>query len=75
MAINRDVVMTLIELAPNVNEADNVISKNYGFKTIEEKVAFLKGMFDIKIIGHEKDKPNETTYWVILDTIINAHRI
>lgn len=47
MKVNRDVVKTLIELAPNVDEADKLINENYGINSIGGKVAFLKGMLDV----------------------------
>ncbi len=70
MEANREVIKTLIELAPNVDEADKVINENYDFKSIREKVAFLKGMFDVQVVGHEKDEPDETTYFAMLATVI-----
>lgn len=69
-ASRREVVKTLIELSANVNEADKVINDNYDFKSIREKVAFLKGMFDVQIVGHEKDEPDEMTYFAMLRSII-----
>ena len=76
-ARSREVIKTLIELSPNVEEADRVINENYGFKSIGEKVAFLKGMFDIELISkHDADsiseeQPAEMDYWVMLNSIIN----
>ena len=71
MKANREVIKVLIELAPNVDEADKVINENYDFKSIREKVAFLKGMFDVQIVGHETDEPDETTYFAMLATVIH----
>lgn len=76
-ARSREVIKTLIELSPNVEEADRVINENYGFKSIGEKVAFLKGMFDIELISkHDADSISEEQsaemdYWVMLNSIIN----
>ena len=70
MEANRELIKALIELAPNVDEADKVINKYYDFKSIREKVAFLKGMFDVQIVGHETDEPDETTYFTMLATVI-----
>lgn len=70
-AKSREVVKLLIELSPNADEADKVINENYDFKSICEKVAFLKGMFGVEVVGHEKDEPDETTYFAMLTTIIN----
>ncbi|MBQ2916935.1 MAG: hypothetical protein IJE59_01990 [Clostridia bacterium] len=71
MKASREIVKTLIETAPNVEKADEVINENYDFKSIGEKVAFLKGMFDVKIVGHENDEPDEMTYFAMLSAIIN----
>ena len=68
---SREVIKSLIELSANVEEADKVINENYDFKSIREKVAFLKGMFDIQIVGHENDEPDEMTYFSMLHTIIS----
>ena len=43
-----------------------------------EKIAFLKGMFDVKLVsktdgpGVSKDKSIEMDYWAMLETIINS---
>ena len=76
-AKSREVIKALIELSPNVDEADKVINENYGFKSIGEKMAFLKGMFDVVIIsvddgdGVSKEESDEMTYRAMLNTIIN----
>lgn len=61
----------LIEVCTEVEEADRIIKHYYGFETIREKVAFLKGMFDISIVGHEHEEPNEDIYRMMLYAIIN----
>ena len=74
----KEVVKSLIEMSPNVEEADKIINENYNFKTIGEKMAFLKGMFDVELISkHDADsiteeKSAEMDYWVMLNTIINT---
>ena len=77
-ANTREVIKTLIEISTDVDEADKVINDHYHFKSISEKVAFLKGMFDVKVI-HQHDSTEiteeesaEMTYWSMLDTIINT---
>lgn len=73
---NREVVKALIELSADTKEADKVIVENYGFKSIAEKIAFLKGMFDIEVFsvhnqeGTSKEESDEITYSVMLDAII-----
>lgn len=77
-ALSREVIKTLIELSPNVEEADKIINDNYNFKSIGEKLAFLKGMFDVEIIsehdadGISKEASAEMTYWAMLHTIISG---
>ena len=71
MTINREKIKLLIVLSPTVDEADKVINESYGFKSIREKVAFLKGMFDVEFVGHEKDAFDEMTYFAMLNTIIS----
>ena len=39
----------LIIKSNSVDAADRIIEKNYGFATVEEKIAFLRGMFDVDI--------------------------
>lgn len=75
-ALRRENIKVLIELSPNVEEADKIICENYGFKSIGEKIAFLKGMFDVEIIsehdaeGTDEKETEEMTYWAMLKTII-----
>ena len=77
MKMTRAIIQTLIETAPTVEEADNTINEFYGFETIAEKVAFLRGMFDVELV-HRIDGPNvsrekslEMDYWALLAGIIN----
>ena len=77
-AVSRSFIKTLIKLSPNVEEADKVINENYNFKSIGEKLAFLKGMFDVKLVSkHDsvdisEEKSNEMDYWAILNAIITT---
>ena len=73
---SRERVKLLIVLSRTVEEADKTISENYGFETVDEKIAFLRGMFDVELIskhdpdGISKEKSTEMDYWAMLDTII-----
>ena len=75
-ARSREVIKTLIELSPNVEEADKVINENYNFESIGEKIAFLKGMFDVELVsehdadGISEEKSSEMDYWAMLNAII-----
>lgn len=76
---SRKVIKTLIEMSPNVEEADKIINENYNFKTIGEKMAFLKGMFDVRLVskhdgeGVTEEQSVEMDYWALLNSIINPH--
>jgi len=76
---SREVVKILIQLSPNVEEADKVINENYNFKTISEKLAFLRGMFDIELVskydaeGTSEEESAEMDYWVMLEFIIHYY--
>lgn len=66
----------LIEFSSNIEEADSII-KSEGCETIGEKIAYLKGMFDFKLIGRYDDESitpeesQEMDYYAILSAIIN----
>lgn len=75
--MNQEQIKMLIELSPNVEEADKII-ENENFHNVREKIAFLKGMFDFKLIGRYDDstiqqqESQEMDYYAILSTIINS---
>ena len=75
---NRKVIKLLIELSANIDIADKIINENYNFQTIAEKIAFLKGMFDVEIInkydgtGISEEKSIEMDYWAMLSVIISS---
>jgi len=77
MKMTRAITKTLIETAPTVEEADKLINTCYGFETVAEKVAFLKGMFDVELVSKtdgpkvSKEKSLEMDYWAMLTGIIN----
>ena len=76
MKASREMVKTLILISTSVEEADKVIEENYDFKTFDEKIAFLQGMFDVKVIdvhdadGIEKEESDKMTYFSMLGTIL-----
>lgn len=69
--MKREKTKALIELSANVDEADDEVKKFLGDNnsSLKEKVAFLRGMFDVAIIGHDYD---EMSYYAMLSAIINA---
>lgn len=76
--MKREHVKLLIESAPSVEKADELIDAVYQFESFAEKIAFLKGMFGIKLVSKtdapstSKEKSDEMTYWVMLESIINS---
>lgn len=77
--MKREHVKILIESAPTAEKADELIDAVYKFDSMAEKIAFLKGMFDVKLVsktdgsGVSKDKSIEMDYWAMLEAIISAH--
>lgn len=73
--MDRERIKLLIELSSSVDEADSVVIEA-GFKAIREKLAFVKEMFDIKLIGRYSEEPLsddaiiEMDYYAILSAII-----
>ena len=68
MLRNREVVKGLIELAESAEEADKILSQE--FPSINEKYAYLKGMFDFSIVGAYK-QDIDTDYKAALSAIVN----
>ena len=68
--MERKKIQTLIELAVTFEEADQVIEEFTGLKTDAEKIAYLRGMFDCRIIGRTGNDIH-TDYVALLTAIIN----
>ena len=68
--MERKKIQTLIELAVSFEEADQVIEEFTGLRTDEEKIAYLHGMFDCRIIGRIGNDVH-TDYVALLTAIIN----
>ena len=74
--ISRELVKSLIIISSSIEEADRIIEYNYGFRTVGEKLAFLRGMFDIELVskndteGISKEESTEMDYWAMLQTVI-----
>lgn len=69
---SRRVVKRLIEISLSIEEADKVISDNYDFTSIREKLDFLKELFSINTCETEENQSDEKTYWKLLKTIVGA---
>lgn len=76
--MNRARVKALIELSSSVQEADEIITKYEGIVSVKEKIAFLRGMFDFKVIGRHREESlteeerDKMDYYSILSAVINA---
>lgn len=58
------------KISTTFEKADEVISKYTDFETVKEKIAFLKGMFDVEIMDQGKDDSDEFIYRIILESIV-----
>lgn len=61
-----EVDKAMIRLSKTVEQADEYINEFFDLETWEDKVKFLEENFNIETF----DKPDEMTYWVALNTII-----
>ena len=68
--MERKKVQMLIELSLTFEEADEIIEKYVGLKSDIEKLAYIRGMFDCRIIGRTGEDIH-TDYVALLTTIIN----
>lgn len=68
--MEREKIKVLIELATSFEQADEAIKKYTDFSTDEERIAFLRGMFDCKIIGRSRSDAH-TDYVALLTAIVN----
>lgn len=75
--MNREKVKMLILLSETVEEADEIIV-NAGYINTREKIAYLNGMFDVKLMGRfnsesaNNEKSDLMDYYALLSTIINS---
>lgn len=71
----REYVKLMIETATSNDFIDGIIQINYGFQTTAEKIAFLKGMFDVEVVsvddaeGVSKEESDRMTYYCLLEAI------
>ena len=72
MNLTRKQIKLLIETAPNVKTADETLTEETGFKTVAEKQAYLRGMFDIQFVAHPPNPSSESDYFIMLETIIKG---
>lgn len=49
--MEREKIKTLIECATSFEKANEILEKYTNFETDAERIAYLQGMFDCKIVG------------------------
>ena len=69
--MEREKIKTLIELSTSFEKADAVLSEYTNYRTDEERIAYLQGMFDCKIIGRSGGNDTHTDYIALLTAIVN----
>lgn len=73
--MERERVKAIIILSRNTEEADLAIVKFLGNVSVKEKIAFLRGMFDVQIISRcGQTNEDESDYYAMLSSIIAAFR-
>ncbi len=73
MQSKREMVKLLIKESTDVKEADKIIEENYSFRKVSDKSDFLKGMFDVTVIGDKSENSDENNYWTLLETILRLN--
>lgn len=68
--MERQRAQAIIVLSRSVEEADSEIIKFLGNVSTKEKIAFLRGMFDVQMVSQAKD--DETNYFIMLNSILVA---
>jgi hypothetical protein len=73
MNSNRDAVKAMIELSATWEEADSVIEEFAGIQDIPQKLGYIKGMFDVSVVGRTNAGTDEAKYDYItmLSAIVN----
>ncbi len=69
--IDREVAETLIWTSETIEEADEAVEMYLGKKSRKEKIDFIKDMFNVQIIDGKPDDPDEMTYSMLLNMVIN----
>ena len=78
MKASTTLIKALIPIAPSAEEADKLIVENFGFETIPEKIAFLKGMYGVEVFAREdghsatSEEKAEMDYWAMLSAVMNG---
>ncbi len=69
--MEREKIKTLIELSTNFERADAVLTKYTDYETDAERIAYLQGMFDCKIVGRSGGSDIHMDYVALLTAIVD----
>lgn len=73
--MERERVQALIILSSSTEKADLEIVRFLGNVSVKEKIAFLRGMFDVQIISRcGQTNDDESDYYAMLDSILATFR-
>ena len=68
--MEREQIKTLLELATTFDKADQILSEYADCNSDVEKIAYLRGMFNCKIVGRNLEDIH-TDYVALLTTIVD----
>jgi hypothetical protein len=73
MNSNKDAIKALIELSGTWEEADKVIEEFADIQDIPQKIGYIKGMFDVSVVGRTSTEDDRAKYDYIamLSAIVN----
>lgn len=72
--MERNQIKTLLECCTSFEAADGILKKYVSFDTLEEYIAYLKGMFDVSIF-HKAGGSVYDDYVCLLTSIIKSKSI
>jgi hypothetical protein len=73
MKPDKDAMKTMIELSDTWDEADKVIEEFAGIQDLPQKLGYIRGMFDVSVIGRTGSDNGRDWYDYIamLSAIVN----
>ena len=69
--MEREKIKTLIECATSFEKANAILEKYTEYKSDEERIAYLQGMFNCKIVGRNVDDIH-MDYVALLTSIVDS---
>ncbi len=69
--MDREKIKTLIECATSFEKANAILEKYTDYKSDEERIAYLQGMFSCKIVGRNVDDIH-MDYVALLTSIVDS---